>query len=83
MFETLSCTYFDLNRSSSFKMIHTWIDADQSDTKILSKFQIISKLPAVKSCACLTELLRTKFEGSILPINGAAWSAMCETRYSK
>ena len=47
---------------------------------MLSKFQIISKLPAVKSYACLSELPATEFEGSVVPINGAGWSAMHETR---
>ena len=49
-------------------------------TKILFKFQIISKFPAVKSCACLSQFPGTKFEGSIVLIHGAAWSAICETR---
>ena len=47
---------------------------------ILIKFQILSKLPAAKSCACLSELPATEFEGSVVPINAVAWSAMCETR---
>ena len=67
-------------------------------TKIFSMFQIISKLPAVKSCVTLSELPGTEFEGSVVqysqemernfpflvtmvvPINGAAWSAMCKAR---
>ena len=49
---------------------------------ILTKFQIISKLPAaVKRCACLSsELPGSEFEGSVVPINGSAGSAMCETK---
>ena len=50
-------------------------------TKILSKFKVISKLPSVKSNACLSELSGTELEGSIVPINEVAWSAMCETRW--
>ena len=49
-------------------------------TNILSKFQIISKLPAVKSCSCLLELYGTVFGGSDVPINGAAWSTIRETK---
>ena len=51
-------------------------------TKILLKFQIILKLPALRHCACLLELPGTEFEGSefVVSINGAAWSVMCETR---
>ena len=51
-------------------------------TKILLKFQIILKLPALRHCACLSELPGTEFEGSefVVSINGAAWSVMCETR---
>ena len=44
-------------------------------------FQIISKLPTAKSCACLSELPETEFEGSVVPITGAAWNAMCEARW--
>ena len=50
-------------------------------TKILSKFQIFSKLPAVKGCACLSELPGTEFKGSVVLINGVAWSAIYETRW--
>ena len=50
-------------------------------TKTLSKFQIISSLPAVKICACLSELPGTECEGSVVPINGAAWSVICKTRW--
>ena len=50
-------------------------------TKILSKLQIISKLPAAKSCACLSELPGTEFKGSAVLINGVAWSAIYETRW--
>ena len=46
-------------------------------TKILFKFQIILKLLAIKSCGCLSELPEIKFEGSVIPIIGASWSAMC------
>ena len=51
-------------------------------TKILLKFQIIPKLPALRHCACLSELPGTEFEGSefVISINVAAWSIMCETR---
>ena len=49
-------------------------------TKILSKFKMISKLHSVKSSACLSELPGTEFEGSVVLINEAAWSAICETR---
>ena len=49
-------------------------------TKISFKFQIISKFPAVKSCACLLQFPGTNFESSVVLINGAAWSAICETR---
>ena len=49
-------------------------------TKILSNFQIISKLSDAKSCACLSELPGTEFEGSVIPINRADWNAMRETR---
>ena len=45
-------------------------------TKILCKFQILLKLPAAKSCACLSELPGAKFEGSAILFNGAAWSEM-------
>ena len=63
MFEILLCSYFGLGHTSSFEIIHTRIDdrqfvilflctiTDITRTKILSKFQIISKLPAVRSCA--------------------------------
>ena len=47
----------------------------------MSKLQIISKLPTVKSCACLSELPGAEFEGSVVPINGTAWSDMCDTRW--
>ena len=52
-------------------------------TKILLKFQIIPKLPALRHCACLSELPGTEFEGSefVISINVAAWSIMCETRW--
>ena len=92
MFEILLCSYFGLDHTSSFEIIHTRIDdrqfvilflctiTDITLTKILSKFQIISKLPAVTSCACLSELPGTEFEGSVVPIIGAAWSTMSETR---
>ena len=43
------------------------------------KFQIILKLPSVESSACLYELPGTEFEGSVVPINEAAWSAMRES----
>ena len=52
----------------------------QGTLKFSSKFQIILKLLTDKSCTCLSELPETKFEGSVVLINGAAWSAMCETR---
>ena len=92
----LLCAYFGLDHTSSFEIIHTRIDDRQfalycfdvrsqilkrmTRTKILSMFQITSKLPTVKSCACLSKLPGTEFEGSVVPINGAAWSAICETR---
>ena len=56
MFEILLCSYFGLDHTSSFEIIHTRIDdrqfvilflctiTDITRTKILSKFQIISKL---------------------------------------
>ena len=37
-------------------------------TNILSKFKITSKLLAVKSCAYLSELPGTKFEGSVVQL---------------
>ena len=50
-------------------------------TKISSQFEIISKLPAVKSCAYSSALPGTELEGSVEPINGAAWGrTICETR---
>ena len=80
---------------SSFEIIHTRIDDRQfvwyyfyvrsqvlwpiTRTKILSKFQIILKLPAVKSCACLLEFPATEFDGFVVSINRAAWSVMWET----
>ena len=44
------------------------------------KSQIILKLPAVESCAYLSELPGTEFECSIILINGPTWSAMREER---
>ena len=38
----------------------------------MSKFQIISKLFAVQSCACLSELPGTEFEGSVIPKSNSA-----------
>ena len=39
----------------------------------MSKFQIISKLFAVQSCACLSEELPgTEFEGSVIPKSNSA-----------
>ena len=49
----------------------------------MSKSQIILKLPAVESCAYLSELPGTEFECSIILINGPTWSAMCEERITK
>ena len=43
-------------------------------TKVLSKYQIVLKFLALKSCACLWELPGTVFGGFDIPINGAAWS---------
>ena len=39
-------------------------------TKISFKFQVISKFPFVKNCACLLELPGTEFEGSVAPSVG-------------
>ena len=77
--------FFGLDQMSSFEIIHTQIDDRQflwyylyvwsqilkhiTGTKILFKFQIVSKLPSVKSSACLSELTRTEFEGSVVPID--------------
>ena len=36
---------------------------------VYSKFKIISKLPSVKSSACLSELPGTVLEGSVVPIS--------------
>ena len=88
MIEILLWSCFGLDQTSSIEISHTRIDDGQfvwycfyvqslilkciRCTKILSKFQIISKLSAVKSCGCLSELPETEFEGSVLPINGAA-----------
>ena len=49
-------------------------------TKTLLEFQIISKLTTVKSCECLSEIPGIELKGSIIPINGAGWSAMHELR---
>ena len=81
MFEILLCSYFGLDHTS-FEIIHTGIDDHQfvwyyfkvrsqvlqrmMHTKFLSKFQIISKLPAVRNCTYLLELRGTKF--SFVPI---------------
>ena len=61
--------------------IHTDLITQQriTCTKFLSKFKIISKLPSVKSSACVSELPGTELEGSVVPINEVGWSAMCET----
>ena len=93
----LLCSYFGLDHTSRFEIIHTRIDDRQLEwycfyvrsqilkhitrTKIFSIFQSISKLSAVKSCACLLELPGLKFEGSAVRISGTAWIAMCETRW--
>ena len=93
----LLCSYFGLNHTTSFEIIHTRIDDRQfvwyclyvqsqilksiRCTKILPKFQTILKLSTIKSCGCLSELPETEFEGSVVPINGTAQSAMCETRW--
>ena len=47
---------------------------------VYSNFKIILKLPSVKSSACLSKPPGTELEGSVVPINKVAWSAMCETR---
>ena len=67
------------NQLTSFYM-GTLVVNGFTRTKILSKFQIISKLTAIKSCAYLSELPGTVFGGSSVPMNRAVWSSMCETR---
>ena len=97
MIEILLHSYFGLDVTSSFERIYTRIDNRQfvsycfyvqsqilkhiTRPKILSKFQIILKLPPVKSCTCLWEFPEKECEGSVVPINAAAWSAMSETRW--
>ena len=41
---------------------------------------MFSTFPSVKIGACLSELPETEPEGSVVPINEVAWSAMCETK---
>ena len=95
MFEILLCSYLGSDHTISFEIIYTRIDDCQfvryyfyvrsqilqhiTCTKVFSNLQIISKFPAVKICACLSELSGTEFEGSIVQIN-IAWSVMCEAR---
>ena len=78
MFEILLCSHPGLNHARSFEIINTRIDDRQfvwyyfyvrsqilkrkTRTKILSEFEIILKLPTVKSCTCLLELPQTEFE---------------------
>ena len=50
-------------------------------TLVFSKFEIISKLSSVKSCAYLSDLPGTELKGSVVPFSESAWeSAMCEMR---
>ena len=82
MIGVLFLSYFGLDHMSRFEIIHIRIDDClfvwycfyvQSQilqcitcTKILSKFQIILKLPTVKSWEYLSELAGTEFNGSLL-----------------
>ena len=88
MIGILLCSYFGLDHTSNFEIIQRWIDDCQfvwhcfyvqshilkciRHTKILSKFQTISKMSAVESCGCLSELPETEFKGSVVPINEGA-----------
>ena len=59
------CVYYFHVRSQILKRI--------THSKILPKFEIISKLPSVKCWACLLELPGTEFEGSVVQISGTVW----------
>lgn len=82
MFEMLFCSYFGLDHTSSLEVIHTRIDDCQfvgyyfylqshyitthNAHQNLSKFQIISNLPTVKICACLSKLPGTELKISVV-----------------
>ena len=71
------CSYFGLDHMNSFEIIRTGI----VDCQFVSYyFNIQSQLPVARSCAYLSELTVTEFKVSIVSINGAVWSALCETR---
>ena len=81
-----------LDHMSSFEEIHTElmimilcdiifiISHNVYHTTILIKFQINSKLVGclLLKVACLSELPGTEFKDFVVPINGAAGSAMCK-----